>query len=290
MELFEIGSVFTTVWNTFFVPVVQFAIVIGVVRFILGSDFFNELHSNMAEFDGILFKKKNGIYRPVTSIHRRICQMVKSNNVFCFVILLCLVYAMHELIFWVAQIFPLTYYYSSVNLLLFSASEHTIASIWSYCPDLSFSELPELILQRSTDRYTAPTHFFEVNSLCIFILVISIILLFVSFHKKVKRLKRKRILVTVLLSLTVMAIAYLYNFSHIVNNVEQNCYYVLHHYQVENSNTPANDIYLDCLYKVEKEKDYRANSDHNEVFGFRFKPNIDFQQLYKLTRTISFKK
>lgn len=294
MELFELSTEFTNIWNTFFLPMVQFAVVIAVVYFILGKNFFQTLHNSIVEFDGIYFKKENGIYRPITSMQKRITQLVKSNNIFsCFIILL-FIYATHKLIFWVAQLFPFTYYYISENLLLFSADEHTIASIWSYCPDIPFSELPQQISILSLDsdiaKYNSYTSYFvNINSLFIFILVLSIILFFVP--KPQKRLKRlKKILITVLLSLIIIAIAHLYNFRNIVDETEQKCYYVLNHYQLENGNTPEdNEEFENCLEKVKEQKSWIATTEHNEVFGFTLKSNINFQKLYELIQAISYK-
>lgn len=294
MELFELSTELTNIWNTFFIPVAQFIVVIAVVYFILGKKFFQTLLSNNVEFDGIYFKKKNGIYRPITSAQKRITQMIKSNNIFsCFIILL-FIYSTHKLIFWVAQLFPFTYYYIADNLLLFSVNEHTIASIWSYCPNIPFSELPQQISVISLDsdvtKYNTYTEYFSnINNLCIFVIVLSIILFFIPKPQKtVERIKK--IFVTVLFSLLFISIAHLYNFSNIVNENEQKCYYVLNHYQLENGNSPEDNVeFENCLEKVNEQKSWIATTEHNEVFGFTLKSNINFEKLYKLLQSISYK-
>lgn len=295
MELFELSTEFENVWNVFFLPVIRFAVVIVVIYFILGKNFFQTLHNSIVEFDGMYFKKKNGIYRPTTSMQKRIAQLIRSNNIFSCSIILLFIYATDKLIFWVAQLFPFASYYIPENLLLFSVDEDTIASLWSYCPGIPFSNLWEQISILSldsdiTEYYNSYTSdFIDIESLFMFILVLSIILFFVPKpQKKVKRLKK--IFVTVLLSFFIITIAHLYNFSNIVHETEQKCYYVLNYYQLENGNTPEdNEAFENCLEKVKEQKSWIATTENNKVFGFTLRSSINFQKLYELIQEISYK-
>lgn len=294
MEFFELSTKFSDVWNTLFFPLIQFVFVVLTVYFIVGKEPHYKNRNKIIEHGGMLFRKRKGLYCPIIPLQERIHKLMKSNAIISSLVLLISIFTIRKAIYLVAYFFPITYYYVPTNLLLFTVDETIIASIWSYCPEIPFSELPYQINRLSQTNgiehfnESLPV-FVEINSLCTFLLILSVILIFLP--KPIKRVKRlRRALLVIIITMITMGIMHVYDFSNTIHVTEQKCINVLQQYQLENPGKPSdNPEYLNCFTRLEDEKRLSEIRGYTAIFGFTFKNNIDdLGKLFLVITKLSF--
>ena len=293
MEFFELSTKFSAVWNTLFFPFIQFVFVVLTVHYVVGKEPHNKKHNKIIEHGGLLFRKRNGIYRPIIPLQERIYKLIKSNAIVASLILLVAVFTTRKVIYYFAYFFPITYYYVPSNVLLLTIDEDIIASIWSYSPEIPFRELPHLIDQLSqttgVEYYNNLLNIFvEINDLSVFLLVLSVLLIFLP--KPIKRVKRiKRALLVIIVTMITTGIMHICIFSNTIDMTEQRCISVLHQYQLENPGAPSdNPEFWSCYTQLQEEKRLSEIDRHTSIFGFTFRNRFDFKKLFLVITTLSF--
>lgn len=80
MELYEISSEFANIWNTFFSPFVEFAVICAVIYFITGEELEESVgRKKVVTFQEIQFRKKKGVYVPISRGEKKLFEILRSN-------------------------------------------------------------------------------------------------------------------------------------------------------------------------------------------------------------------
>ncbi len=290
MEVFEVGNNIASIWNIFFWPFIEFLIITLVVYFLVGKELWNHVKKNLfVKRDNIVFRRRKGIYLPLSTFEKQLIEYLKSSSLLVLVIVLVLIYATQKIVHFVANLIPITYYFRGDQILL-TINDDIISSIWSYCPNLPFIELYNKIQQlaETGDAFqydTFTSNFYNAVSLFEFLFILGIITIIVpQVRKHLKCIKKALLLIAFSFIFTI--IAYECQFSHFISQTEQKAYYALTQYQLEGDSEAAAKEKEACLAKL---KLLHNESNRDEpIIGFTLKYKIDMDSLKYLLKSISF--
>lgn len=276
MEAIEALGNIDAIWRMFVFPFIYTGSFLILLWFVLGKNRICQLINikfKREEYEGQKYKLKNSIYIPISRYEKLICNILINHKIFILVASLTFIYSYGKIIYFIGNIFPITYSYVSSSLIIKSINENTIAELWSYYPNFSFNQLCNKIIdvgQNSDYVKYNMNHYFEFQSFFEFCIIF---FLFYCVYNLIKRKWRICIkcMVIIIISSFLLYCTFFLAVDRQCTILQQECYYTLN--QIELSNDyifikDSTDKYYD---KVKEIKKYSGNS-----WNVIWKYNINF--------------
>lgn len=280
MEIFDLSSEINSTWDTFFFPIIEFIVTAFVIRYLLSKNMFEKIKNLIIFEKGCYFRKNKGLYVPLPKTYNKLIETTFSNPLYILILFLVLVFALDRLIVFSSAFNPVKFVYNPENLLRYSVDNYTIASLWSYHPNLELYELCNLISQENPTVYNQTQE--SIHNILIFLQFIELLAIIMFIINIIKDRKMSLRCIGILLVFVILTLVfYLILFYSMTDTMEQNCYSVLNKFQIENELiTEDNAMFNECLKKLKSSEKVDVFFSENYVFGFMIKI-FDFTVTYR---------
>lgn len=291
MDISDIGSL----WDSFFYPIFNTAIIVTATVFILGRDKAKEIIRKIAfRIDGFVFTKKEKakqtsdeqsalpkIYKP---LRKAIGEAVKKPMSWLFVLFL-LSFAVNKFsIFYSNHFFPFSYSLRSDIIMALKVEPVVLAEIWTHFPNDSFETLCRRIVdigkESSYVKYSDISFVYNLNRVFQFIALTATVVLFITVVKfLIRKIKGKnrsgntkkmviRCIAVMLVSLMLVCGLLYLQYLKTENEYIESAHYTLSKLKLENETEP---ITFQTYYNnVEQEIAYAKADKTCLVRGFDY--------------------
>ena len=185
-------SNFRQIWDAFLMPVISSIVIFVFITILYGKNFLYELYRKygFVKISNKYYKhkyirvnkEKKVILLPISKEMENIIVKLQK-PVIIIPLVLVISYILYQLIGIIDTLYPVSYFYTSPNNLLYSVPKYTIAEIWTYFPEYNIENLNTKINiwgeECSYAKYYDYSGILLIGSVCKFCSLLCIIKFFI---------------------------------------------------------------------------------------------------------------